>query len=111
MCAVMVGCGASSMNQLKSNPGYSMSVKSKYGYQESLKIVKDEYAALLGYDLSCTMFSDMKMGECTFTNMHGIVFVASSKYIDENSSLVNFYVALRTSRWERNINHIASRLQ
>jgi len=113
VCAVMAGCGvgASTVKQLKNNPGYSVSVKSNYGYQESLKIIKDEYAALLGYDLSCTIYSDMKIGECTFTNMQGIVFVASSKYIDKNSALVDFYVALHTSRWEQNISHIAAKLQ
>jgi len=103
--------GASSVNELKNNPGYSKSVKSKYGYQESLKIVKDEHAALLGYDLSCTIFPDMKMGECTFTGVNGIAQVISAKYIDESSALVEFYIASPIGFGERNVNHIAAKLQ
>ena len=113
LCALLCsGCvGASSVGELKRNPGGYLSVKSKYGYQESLRIVKDEYAALLGYDLSCTIFSDMKVGECTFTNTHGVAVTITSKCIDENSALVDFYAAVSWGRWEKNFNHLASKLQ
>ena len=112
LCAfICSGCAASSVSELKSSPGHSQSIKSKYGYQESLRIVKDEYAALLGYDLSCTIFSDMKVGECTFSNRYGIVVSITSKYIDANSALVDFYAANSSGKWEKNFTHLASKLQ
>lgn len=105
------GCGASSVNQLKNSPAYSQSVKSKNGYQESLRIVKDEYAALAVGNLSCTVFPDLKMGECTLTGPTGIISVATSKYIDDASSLIDFYAAVATGYWKDNITNMVAKFR
>ena len=112
LCAFLCSaCGASSVSQLKSNPAYSESVTSKYGYQESLRIVKDEYVALAVGNLSCTVFPDLKMGECALTGPTGIISVATSKPLDENSARVEFYAAVATSYWKDNIRNMVKKLR
>ena len=99
------GCAASSVSELKSNPGYKKSVYTKHGYQEALKIVKDEFAN------NCTVFPDMKIGECTSATAHGYYFIVTTKYIDETSSQVDFYTAVNNSLWKERINSIVAKLQ
>lgn len=109
-CLSLVGCGAASVQALKDSPGYHKAVVSKHGYQESLKIVKDSYVELLGVDLSCTTYPDMKTGECSITGTYGITFFVSTKYLDDNSSTVDFYNVLDTSLVRDKIAIISSRL-
>lgn len=109
-CLLLVGCGAASVQALKDSPGYHKTVISKHGYQESLKIVKDSYVELLSVDLSCTTYTDMKTGECSITGTYGITFFVSTKYLDDNSSRVDFYNVFDTSLVRDKIALISSRL-
>lgn len=94
-CVTLGGCafGADSVSELTSSPGYHKTITADYGYQEALKIIKDAHAEMMGYDLSCTVYSDKQRGECTATNMTGIGLFVTTEYLSETSSKVDFYAA------------------
>ncbi len=107
---LMCGCAASSVNELKTSPGYHKEVTVNYSYQEALKIIKDEYASMQGYDLSCTVYPDMKKGECTGTGAPGVFIFISTEFKTEKASNVNFYTAINNGTWRSNIDKIISKL-
>lgn len=108
---IISGCAANSVKELKTSPGYHKEVVSNYGYQESLKIIKDEYASMQGYDLSCTVYPDMKKGECTGTGAPGVFIFISTEFKTEKSSTVNFYTAINNGIWRSNIDKIITKLE
>lgn len=107
---IIGGCAASSVNELKTSPGYHKEVTANYGYQEALKIIKDEYASMQGYDLSCTVYPDMKKGECTGTGAPGVFIFISTEFKAEKASTVNFYTAINNGMWRSNIDKIIAKL-
>lgn len=106
----MVGCAASSVQELKASPGYHKTIIAPHGYQQALKIIKDEYASIQGHDLSCTTYTDMKKGECTGTGAPGVFIFISTEYKDEKSSKVEFYTAINNAHWHKNIEKIITKL-
>lgn len=110
-CFALEGCSATqSISELTSSPSYYKTVTSDYGYQDALKIIKDEYARIQGYDLSCTVYTNTQRGECTGTNMHGIFIFISTEHLTETSSSVNFYTAVNNTMWCKKIDLISSKL-
>lgn len=110
VCALFLGCAANSVQELKSSPGYYQDVVVERGYQDSLKIVKDEYSSIQGADLSCTVYTDAKRGECTGTGSPGVFIFISTEYISDTSSKVKFYTAVNNPSWHRHIERMITKL-
>ena len=107
---LLIGCAANSVQELKSSPGYYQETVSGHGYQDSLKIVKDEYSSIQGADLSCTIYTDAKRGECTGTGSPGVFIFISTEYINNTSSMVKFYTAVNNPSWHRHIERMIAKL-
>lgn len=104
------GCATYSVDDVKHSPGYHKSISVAKGYQESLFIVKNEFSAILGMDLSCINNFDLKKGECTATGGIGTMLYVTVNYVEKDLSQIEFYTAWNTTAWKNNIEQVCIKL-
>jgi hypothetical protein len=109
--AMLSGCATYSVQEVKQSPGYHKKISVNKNYQRSLLIVKNEFSAILGMDLSCMNNYDLKEGECSATAGMGTLLYITAKHIDDNVSEVEFYTAWDTNSWRKHIDVVCIQLE